>query len=153
MTRNFVIFAFLLLMSLITNAQQARWAAPNDKTAKWMIDMERRWAEAACDNNPVAEALVADDFQGTAPDGKRYDKTEEVNDARHPTRKYRDCKLGEVKVRFFGDHVALVYGSESRVRTDLGKDKPETLVWTDTWLKRTGKWQIVAAEDLFAGAK
>jgi len=23
-------------------------------------------------------------------------------------------------------------------------------VWTDTWLKRNGRWQIVAAEDLIA---
>ncbi|HVP62216.1 MAG TPA: hypothetical protein VMT11_16770 [Myxococcaceae bacterium] len=24
----------------------------------------------------------------------------------------------------------------------------ETLIWTDTWLKRSGRWQIIAAEDL-----
>jgi len=23
-------------------------------------------------------------------------------------------------------------------------------VWTDTWIRRNGKWQIVAAEDLIA---
>ena len=144
------LFAFALLAAISAAAQQSHWAAPGDKTAAWMTDMERKWAESACDNNLVAETIVADDFQGTAPDGKRYDKTEELNDARHPTRRYRDCKLGEVKVRFFGDNVALVYGSESRVRTDLGKEKPETLIWTDTWLRRAGKWQIVAAEDLLA---
>jgi hypothetical protein len=115
-----------------------------------MISQERLWAEAACDNNLVAETLLADDFQGTAPTGERYDKTAELNDAKHPTRKYRECKLGDVKVRFFGDNVALLYGSESRVRTDRGKDESETLIWTDTWLKRNGKWQIIAAEDLFA---
>ena len=155
MTRTAAIFAFALLMCVCALAQQSRWATPDDKTAHWMISQEQKWAEAACDNNLVAETLLADDFQGTAPTGERYDKAAELNDARHPTRKYRDCKLGEVKVRFFGDNVALLYGSESRVRTDRGdsKDEPETLIWTDTWLKRAGKWQIVAAEDLFAPAK
>jgi len=145
-------FALLLLtlLPIAASAQQGKWAAAGDPTAKYMIDMERKWAEAACDNNLVAETILADDFQGTSPEGKRYDKAQEIADARHPTRKYRDCKLGEVKVRFFGDTVALVYGSESRVRTDQGRAKPETLIWTDTWLKRGGKWQIVAAEDLFA---
>ncbi len=154
MFRNqFTFWVVALLFAISLHAQQARWAAAGDKTAGWMISMERRWAEAACDNNLVAETLLADDFQGTAPDGKRYDKAAEVNDAKHPTRKYRGCKLGEVEVRFFGENVALVYGSESRVRADLGKDQPETLIWTDTWLKRAGQWQIVAAEDLFASPK
>jgi hypothetical protein len=44
--------------------------------------------------------------------------------------------------------LAAVYGSEHSV----GKDKaePETKVcqiWTDTWLKRNGKWQIIASQD------
>ncbi len=152
MSRYFAILACTLL-SVMAAAQQSRWAAPGDKTAHWMIEQEGKWAQAACDNNPVAETLLADDFQGTAPTGERYDKAAELNDARHPTRRYRDCKLGEVKVRFFGDHVALLYGSESRVRSDRGQDEPETLIWTDTWLKRDGKWQIIAAEDLFAPRK
>jgi hypothetical protein len=53
-----------------------------------------------------------------------------------------------VKIRFFGDNLAIAYGSESRVKTKDGKDSVETLIWTDTWLKRDGRWQIIAAEDL-----
>ena len=59
-----------------------------------------------------------------------------------------DCGLDETKVRFFGDSIALVYGSEHA----LGKDKSQPgakvcQVWTDTWLKRGGKWQVVASQD------
>jgi hypothetical protein len=28
-----------------------------------------------------------------------------------------------------------------------GKETKRCLIWTDTWLKRAGKWQIVAAQD------
>jgi hypothetical protein len=29
-----------------------------------------------------------------------------------------------------------------------GKEFLRCLVWTDTWLKRDGKWQIIAAQDV-----
>jgi len=133
----------LVLLSATASAQSSRWASADDKTAVWMISQERRWAESACDGNDVALALLADDFQGTSPSGKRYSRP---TTAEKPTA--RDCKLGEVKIRFFGDNLAIAYGTESRVKTKDGKDDVETLVWTDTWLKRNGRWQIIAAEDL-----
>jgi len=139
-------FGLLLLSATAASAQSSRWASADDKTAEWMISQERRWAETACDGNDVAQTLLADDFQGTTPAGKRYPKptTRENPSA-------RDCKLGEVKIRFFGDTLAIAYGSESRVKTSKdGKDEVETLIWTDTWLKRNGRWQIIAAEDLVA---
>ena len=56
-----------------------------------------------------------------------------------------------MKIRFFGDNLAIAYGTESHVKTSKdGKDYVETLIWTDTWLKRNDRWQIIAAEDLIA---
>jgi len=134
----------LLLYATAAFAQASRWAAADDKSAVWMISQERRWAESACDGNDVALALLADDFQGTSPSGKRYSKP---TTAEKPSA--RDCKLGEVKIRFFGDSLAIAYGSENRAKTSKdGKNYVETLIWTDTWLKRDGRWQIIAAEDL-----
>jgi hypothetical protein len=51
-------------------------------------------------------------------------------------------------VRFFGDRLAVVYGSEHA----FGKDKSQPnakvcQVWTDTWLKRDDTWQIIASHD------
>lgn len=126
-------------------AQQSRWASENDATAKYMIEMERKWAESGCTLQSVAE-FIADDFQATAPSGERYGKKEAIqNDV---TRKERECRLDDARVRFFGDSVALVYGSERALRKlENGPEKMRCLVWTDTWLKRSGKWQIVAAQD------
>ena len=138
------ILSVLVLLSAAASAQTSHWASADDKTAAWMISQERRWAESACDGNDVARTLLADDFQGTSPSGTRYSKptTPEKPSA-------RDCKIGEVKIRFFGDNLAIAYGTESRTKTSKdGKDSVETLVWTDTWLKRNGRWQIIAAEDL-----
>jgi len=111
-----------------------------------MIQMEREWAEDGCTQKPVGVAFLADDFQGTAPGGERYDKAEALK--RDASLKERDCRLDDAKVRFFGDSVAIIYGSERALRTDKdGKEAMRCLVWTDTWLKRRGKWEIVAAQD------
>ncbi|MBZ5648436.1 MAG: nuclear transport factor 2 family protein [Acidobacteriia bacterium] len=144
--------AFLLTVS--ASAQQGKWAAADDPSAKSIIDMERQWAEEPCDHNLIAENILADDFQGTSTDGKRYSKAEEVEDAKHPKSEARACRLIDAKVRFFGDNVALVYGSESRIKkAQDGKEYTQTQIWTDTWLKRNGKWQIVAAQDMRTDCK
>ena len=64
------------------------------------------------------------------------------------TKTARDCRLIEANVHLFGDALALVYGSESSVRkAKNGIEKRRCVIWTDTWLQRNGKWQIVAAQD------
>jgi len=126
--------------------QQGRWASADDPVAKQMIQMEREWAEDGCTQKPAGVAFLADDFQGTAPDGERYDKAEALkHDA---SLKERDCRLDDAKVRFFGDSVAIIYGSERALHEDKdSKEAMRCLVWTDTWLKRRGKWEIVAVQD------
>ena len=109
--------------------------------------MERKWAEGVCVNNGVVDGLLADDFQGTSTRGARFTKADELRDEK-AVRTARDCGLDSAKVRFFGDRLALVYGSEH----SIGKDKAEPnarvcQIWTDTWLKRAGKWQIIASHD------
>jgi hypothetical protein len=45
--------------------------------------------------------------------------------------------------------VAVAYGNESSIRKGKdGKEFLRCLVWTDTWLKRDGKWQIITAQDV-----
>jgi hypothetical protein len=127
-------------------AQQSHWADPNDPIAKMMIDSERKWAEGNCDHNRITETILAEDFLGTAPDGSRYERAKEIQG--DPAHSDRNCKLDGAKVRFFGTDLAMVYGSERSTRTGSdGKDAMRCLVWSDTWLKRNGKWQIISAQD------
>ena len=131
---------------LSSYAQESRWGSPEEETVKFMIASEAKWANAACSPQPDLKDVIADDFQGTSPSGRRYDKAKAI--ATDTESVSRDCQLGEVKVRFFGDSIAIAYGAESAV--SKAKDAKETkhcLIWTDTWLKRAGKWQIVAAQD------
>jgi hypothetical protein len=107
-----------------------------------MIDMERKWAEGVSTNSGVISELLADDFQGTSTRGERYNKTDELRDEKGPHSAH-GCALDDAKARFFGENVAIIYGSEHAI----GKDKMHCQVWTDAWLKRDGKRRIVAAQD------
>ena len=137
----------LVILITAAQAQPSHLAAPDDKTAKFMIDMERKWAEGVCTNNGVVADLLADDFQGTNTHGGRYTKEDELRDEKGP-RSARGCALDDAKVRFFGENVAIIYGSEHAIGKDKAHpDAKVCQVWTDTWLKRNGKWQIAAAQD------
>jgi len=127
-------------------AQESRWGSPNEDTVKFMTAVEAKWANLACGPQPDLKDFFADDFQGTSPKGRRYGKEEAITtDTKSLS---RGCQLGEVKVRFFGDSVAIAYGAEhSMIKDDNGKETKSCWIWTDTWLKRAGKWQIVAAQD------
>src|SRR5262245_22962242 len=129
-------------------AQEGRWAASNDPVAQSLIAMERAWAEQDCTHKVIVDTILADDFEGISPEGKRYTKAQAVSRAKSSTEKARDCHLNKVDVHFFGDSIAVAYGSESWINAADGKELKSCLVWTDTWLKRGGVWQIVAAQDM-----
>ena len=149
MSRTMLFIATISFFGCLTApgiAQDSRWGPADDSTVKFMIAMEAKWASSSCSPQPDLKAVIADDFQGTATDGHRYGKADAI--ATDPNALARDCQLGEVKVRFFGDSIAIAYGAESLIRKESdGKEARRCQVWTDTWLKRKGQWQIVAAQD------
>jgi len=144
------VFAVAIAATLLlapAYAQQSHWSSADDKTAKYIIEMERKWAEGVCADNGVVAGLLADDFQGTSTSGARFTKADELKDEKGPHTAH-GCELDEAKVRFFGDSLAVVYGSEHYVGKDKSQPNTEVCqVWTDTWLKRGGTWQIIASHD------
>jgi hypothetical protein len=153
MKKTHVIVAVLLapVCWLTAHAQESRWATPEDPTAKPLITWERLWAEAACTHNGIQKTILAGDFHGTAPDGSLYSKKEALAEVQ---RTETGCTMFEVKVHFFGDAMAILYGSERAIHTENGGRKQTVkLTWTDTWLKRNGTWQVVAAQDMPSDVK
>jgi hypothetical protein len=95
----------------------------------------------------VVASLLADDFQGTSTAGARFTKVDQLKDEKG-ARTANNCGLDEAKVHFLGDSVAVAYGREHAVGKD--KSQPSAMVcqaWTDTWLKRGSRWQIIASQD------
>ena len=111
----------------------------------YIRDSERQWAESVASGDAsVVERILANDFIGVDPHGQLYDKTKMISDTREGAKFFASNSLNEVKIRFYGD-TAVAQGSESWERRTGERGR---FVWTDTWLRRDGRWEIVAAEDL-----
>ena len=69
---------FLGGFALPSVAQESRWGSPGDETVKFIIAAEAKWANSACSPQPDLKNVIADDFQGTSPSGRRYGKDEAI---------------------------------------------------------------------------
>ena len=121
--------AFLFAASVL--AEEGRWADANDATAQALIARERQWAEQTCTHTMVVDTLLADDFQGTSPDGVRYSRTDAINDAESDDVVARDCRLDAATVHFFGDATAVIMGMNGLRPTWRRRDATRCLIWTD----------------------
>ena len=120
------------------------------RALRYICDSERAWAESVATGNPSAVIrILANDFIGVSPEGKLYRKAEMVAETATAGKVFASNVIGDVLVRFYGN-MAIAQGSETWTRKSGEKGR---WVWTDTWLMRNGRWQIVAAEDLKAPAK
>lgn len=116
------------------------------KAERYIKESEAQWAEAASQGDTQAvERMLTDDFVGVAPDGSFYDKATEI------AKTHNDHGTITVSnhvndIRFYGD-ATVAQGSET---WEVGKPatKRGSYVRTDTWLRRNGEWQVIAAEDL-----
>lgn len=114
---------------------------------RYIGDSERQWAESvATGGTTVLERILADDFLGVDPKGPFYDKAKMIADTREAPKYFASNHLNAVKVRFYGD-TAVAQRSETWERRSGERGR---FVGTDTWVRRNGKWQMVAAEDVSA---
>src|SRR5262249_10411906 len=120
------------------------------ETERYILESERKWAESVATGDTSAiERILAGDFVGVDPQGHLYNKQQMVADTRKAPKYYVSNRLNDVKVRFYGD-TAIAQGSETWEKRTGERGR---FVWTDTWIRRNGRWQIVAAEDLIAPEK
>ena len=120
------------------------------ETERYILESERQWAESVATGDISAiERILADDFIGVDPKSRLYTKQQMIGDTRSAPKHFVSNRLNDVKVRFYGN-TAVAQGSETWEKRSGERGR---FVWTDTWLQRNGRWQIVAAEDLIAPEK
>jgi ketosteroid isomerase-like protein len=144
-------WAGALVLALTTAALASATQAQPDRSAdrRAIVAGERAWGAAYVTGDRAAvERLLADDFRGVAPSGEAYDKAEVLREAAAAPHSTSDA-VEDVTVRFYGD-VAIAQAHEHTVGPPP-ELKPGQTVFTDTWVRRNGRWRIVAAEDLDPG--
>ena len=134
----------VLLMSFVASAQAPAKGAAGDR--EQILQIERDWIQSFVTMDVAAnERIVADDFLGTEPDGKRITKADIVAEVKTgEALASNHLNEDDVTIRFYGQ-TAVVNGSESWKQKD---GKTGRFIWTDIFVKRNGKWQVVASQDL-----
>jgi ketosteroid isomerase-like protein len=125
-----------------THATDAAYSRSNAE--HYIKESEAAWAASVATNDAsVVQRILADDVVWVL-DGRVLGKAQAVAEAYHAADYFLSDHLEYAHVRFFGD-VAVVQGSENWTRKG---GKTGRFVWTDTWVRRNGQWQVVAAEDV-----
>jgi uncharacterized protein with LGFP repeats len=148
----FGLITWIYLLAGCNNTQPAITTIDYKKAEDFIKESEKEWAEsAASGDSTVIERIIADDFIGVDPKGNQYNKQQMVHDTREAPKYFKSNYLSDFKIRFYGN-AAVAQGDETWVRYS-GQQLTGRFVWTDTWVLRNDKWQIVAAEDLVAPVK
>lgn len=145
--RVIVFVSFVAASCVVSGAQEAEWrklTRAEDEVRR----LERRWLDAYEQHDPVAmERIVADDFTITFPNGGMQTKPQLVAMVKAPRpagRPRMKFYTDGVQSRAYGDTVILV----GRVTTEYereGKTVREQSRYTDTYVRRGGRWQVVAS--------
>jgi hypothetical protein len=118
---------------------------PSDSASEaYMRKAEEDWAALAVRPIPgLLERILADDYVAVSSEGDVRSKAQQIKlDAPDPA--FVSSKLDYVNYRHFGDTV-IAQGQESLQRKDRKPDL--SLIWTDVWMFRKGRWQVVASQD------
>jgi hypothetical protein len=103
---------------------------------------EAEWAQGAVkDNSAIVATFIANDYHGVSSRGKVHGKAEMLAPSTPPG---QAAGLYYAKVHFTTPTLAIVQGEEWWKARNGPKHH---LIWTDSWLYRAGKWQIVASQD------
>jgi ketosteroid isomerase-like protein len=134
-----------LAVLLGTSVVVVRGQQSTQATENYIKLSEQQWAEASMKRDTATvERILADDFVGLDPLGSFFQKAEELASVSKNVGDYVFAEGNDVNVRVYGD-AAVARGSESWEKRNGERGR---YVWTDTWIRRNGKWQIVAAVDV-----
>jgi ketosteroid isomerase-like protein len=111
---------------------------------KILAQLEQQWADALVKRDQaVIDRITAPDWMLTDPEGNLTTKAQADTDLKSGTVAFESFKTDELKVRVFGD-TAVVHGLETEKSKYKDKDTSGQYRFTDTFVKREGRWQCVA---------
>jgi ketosteroid isomerase-like protein len=133
-------FVITLLAVSIHQSALAQSAAEKD-----VLQFERDACKAFLDADAAAlERVLTDDFSLTLSNGVVSTRADEINDLRSAKVHYDVFVNYDMKARVYSDNAAVVLGKTHVKGTSEGKPFDRVLQFTDTLVKRDGRWQLAA---------
>ena len=153
LTAAFIILVHLLAFSRVDNENNFRQEAANHgherqsrSVDQRLMEIEREWARAiiAADAEKIRE-ILAPEVVLTAPDGTVLNREDDLAELVRGEFKAEVFDPREMRVKVYGS-CAVVIGSTTVTGMYKGKKLHDQFRWTDTFVKRDGKWRIVASQ-------
>jgi ketosteroid isomerase-like protein len=137
----------------VSVALVATWAAAQNQkpatspAATQVQNLEREWLDAYEKRDTAAmQRIVADEFLITFPDGSTQVKADLIAMTKQPPRPGQSAKFRteQVRARAFGNTVVLT-GRVIGAYVNNGKSTVDEMLYTDTYVRLNGRWQVVAS--------
>ncbi len=151
-----IVTLIALAMCVGVSAAQHKKNAPETSTAVQgpvgvqLEQIEHKWAEAEVKHDPAMIAPYLDDsFVQTNPDNSVSTRTEVLDGIGKGDATLTAVDLADMKTQSYGD-AAVIMGRYTEKRESKGKHVMTAGRFTDTYVKRGGKWKCVASHDSVA---
>ena len=128
-----------LVSAVAILAQQKSGSAEQE-----LLKLEQDWTNANVKADVAfLDRILAEDWVFTDPEGVVWTKAQSLAALKSGEDKIASMVPDDMKARVYGD-AAVVTGRNTTKETLKGKDISGLYRWTDTWIKKAGRWQCVA---------
>jgi ketosteroid isomerase-like protein len=122
------------------------WAARANGPEQEVIGVENAWKEAVVQRDAkTLQRLYADEYTSTDREGAVWTKAEDIQIDTTGNFRLETFTLNDLSVRVYGD-VAIVTGRNTTRGTFLGRPASSDTRFTDVFVKRVGRWQIITSQ-------
>lgn len=142
--KNVLAIALLCLLALSHAGGQKASTMTNVEVE--IKKLEQDWAQAVVKEGAASvDQYEVDDVITTDPSGRVTGKAEDKTDLSSGDYKIQSEELSDLTVHVYGN-TAVATATNAMKGTYKGRDISGKYRFTDTWVKRSGKWQVVASQ-------
>jgi len=122
-------------------------ASENDEAGRQALNqLEDDWAKASeAHDTTFLARVIAPDFRGSGDSAKTWGRAEVMHEAADSTVQYRNLRDEDRQIRIYGNGTVGVVTARSLYTLERGERPGQySARYTETWVKRDGRWQVVA---------
>jgi ketosteroid isomerase-like protein len=110
-----------------------------------ITDLERSWVAAiVMRDTATLDRILATEFNGTSPTGATYTKEMAIADIKAGRYVVDRMDLDEISVNAYGNTAVAFTGQREKSKSGA-EDSSGHYFYTDVWVKKNGRWQVVAS--------
>jgi len=154
--RHYVMLTLLILLlplasaaqnsSRLLNGSLKDYKAKDDDVAQLLKKMERDWAQAIITADTARiRRILSPEVVLTTPEGTVLNREEDLAELAKGEFKADEFEAVDMQVKVYGD-CAVVTGRTNVKGKYKGQDVHDQFRWTDTFVRRSGRWWIVASQ-------